>query len=636
MNLRIAIAQIEVIPAQPQHNAKAICAEIQKARSEGAQIVVFPEMAVPGYLLGDLWEQTAFLKACEQAGEDIRKNTQDICAIWGNVAVDWNQCNEDGRPRKYNALFIAENQRYRAPADSPLPYVIKTLMPNYRQFDDSRHFYDLRKLALEQNKPLASFYRPVETSHAKLGCILCEDAWCQDYAISPLQQLSVHKDIDLFINASASPFTVNKNHKRNRVFQKHVRQLNRPMLYANHTGAQNNGKTVYTFDGASCIYDAHGGRIDIAPPFKTCLHVQDIPLPPGTAFAPVIPLQEDAPENIVSALLYGIQKMTETTGIKRVVIGASGGIDSALVAALFRLVLPPENILLANMPSQYNSQTTKGLAQTLAQNLSTPYVTVPIGESVALTAQQVNGLHPTYAGNTTIPVLKLSDFMQENVQARDRSSRILAALASAWGGAFTCNANKSEMTVGYTTLYGDLGGWIAPIADLWKGQVYQLAETLNNSFFPEPVIPEGIFTVKPSAELSPNHNVDQGLGDPLHYPYHDRLFASWVEWWNRATPEEALTWYAAGELDARLNLADSVQTLFPNPKAFIEDLERWWKLYQGISIAKRIQAPPVLAVTRRAFGFDHRESQNKPFWSPTYLARKAEILGRHQPGCNFS
>ncbi len=217
--------------------------------------------------------------------------------------------------------------------------------------------------------------------------------------------------------------------------------------------------------------------------------------------------------------------------------------------------------------------------------------------------------------------------MLENVQARDRSSRILAAVAAAFGGVFTCNANKTEATVGYTTLYGDLGGFIACLADLWKGEVYALAEHLNAISSP-PVIPQGSIDVVPSAELSPDQAVDEQKGDPLIYPYHDCLFASWVEWWNRATPEENLRWYADGVLAEKIGYEGQVHDLFPDATSFIADLERWWNLYQGMGIAKRIQAPPILGVKRRVFGFDHRESQIGPRYTRAYEALKAELLGR--------
>jgi NAD+ synthase (glutamine-hydrolysing) len=199
-------------------------------------------------------------------------------------------------------------------------------------------------------------------------------------------------------------------------------------------------------------------------------------------------------------------------------------------------------------------------------------------------------------------------------------------VAASAGGVFTCNANKSELTVGYSTLYGDLGGYLANIADLWKGEVYALARHLNDKVFGRPVIPEGIFTVTPSAELSAAQNVDEGKGDPIQYPYHDCLFRSWVERWDRATPEDILDWYAAGELEQRLEYAGRVSDHFPDTGTFIADLERWWNQYQGMGVAKRIQAPPVLGVKRRAFGFDHRESQLGTRYTTRYQDLKDRLL----------
>ena len=148
--------------------------------------------------------------------------------------------------------------------------------------------------------------------------------------------------------------------------------------------------------------------------------------------------------------------------------------------------------------------------------------------------------------------------------------------------------------------------------------------------FEREAIPEGIFTVVPSAELSAQQAVDEGKGDPLVYPYHDRLFFAWVQRWNRATPEEILEWYAAGTLNSELGLDPSVTDvyrLFPDPAAFVRDLERWWNLYNGIAVAKRVQAPPILAVSSRAFGFDHREALGKPFYSARYRELRARLAG---------
>jgi NAD+ synthase (glutamine-hydrolysing) len=316
----------------------------------------------------------------------------------------------------------------------------------------------------------------------------------------------------------------------------------------------------------------------------------------------------------------------EQCGVSRVVVGVSGGIDSAVVAALYRRILSPDRLLLVNMPSRHNSPTTRTLAEELADRLGALYAVVPIEDSVNLTRGQLGRLPVASVRGDLTTELALSDFMLENVQARDRSARVLAALASAFGGVFTCNANKSEVTAGYTTFYGDLGGYLANIADLWKGDVYELGRFLNERVFQRPVIPEGSFTVTPSAELGPHQNVDEGKGDPLIYPYHDKLFRSWVEWWNRATPEEALRWYGEGCLEARLGYEGKVSDLFPDAQAFVNDLERWWNQYQGMAVAKRIQAPPVLAVKRRAFGFDHREAQMLPAYTRSYHELKARLL----------
>jgi NAD+ synthase (glutamine-hydrolysing) len=625
-HIKTRLAQIDVSPGRPRENTDTILAHIRDAVANGIELLVFPEMAVPGYLIGDRWEQQAFLRQCEACGEEIRKASESLTVVFGNVAVDWTKQNEDGRPRKYNALFVADRCRFVGPEGAPYPFCIKALLPNYRQFDDSRHFHDLRKLAFEQGCDINRFFAPVRTSCAVLGCVLCEDAWNLDYALSPLERLSRHADIELFINASASPFTFNKNHKRNRVFAAHARHLRRPLLYVNNTGIQNNGKTVFTFDGASCVYDALGNAVRRQPSFAAGTLTLDIPRAAETAFAPIAPPHEDGIAELAEALRYGLARFLSLCGIRRVVVGASGGIDSAVVAALLRQVLQPEDLLLVNMPGRYNSQTTRTLAAELAHNLGVPYASIPIEDSVALTRTQIGGLALTIPGGRTTGTLQLSDFMLENVQARDRSSRILAAAAAAFGGAFSCNANKSELTVGYSTLYGDLGGFLAPIADLWKGEVYALARYLNKTVYEQDVIPAGSISIVPSAELSPAQDVDQGLGDPLVYPYHDRLFASWVEWWNRATPEDILDWYAGGELETRLGLDKPVKAIFPDAAAFIADLERWWNLYQGMGLAKRIQAPPVLAVKRRAFGFDHREAQLGTHYTDAYLARKTELL----------
>lgn len=618
------LIQMDIKPGRPTENSSYMLAQINLAIADNIDLIIFPEMAIPGYLLGDEWERTSFLKECEACNEEICNAADGIIVVFGSVGLDWNKRNEDGRVRKYNALFVAENKKFINSVSAPYPFVIKTLLPNYRIFDDSRYFYGLRKLAMELNVPIEQLLQPVQTSIGKLGCMLCEDAWDIDYQISPLTILT-NANADLLINISSSPYTVNKNHKRQRVFPERCIKLKLPLIYVNNVGIQNNGKTIFTFDGASCIYDSHGNTVNIDKPFEESELTFDIPLD-NEPFGAPINLEDDDIATIAKSIEYGTKKFMKLCNISRITIGISGGIDSAVAAAIYSLIVAPEDLLLINMPGTYTSHTTRNLALHLATKLGCCYAEIPIEASMNLTIKQVDNLKLISPTGTTQQTLKLSELNIENIQARDRSSRVLAAAASAFGGAFTCNANKAEATIGYTTLYGDLGGFLANIADLWKTEVYQLAEYLNRHIFKQEIIPQGSIDIVPSAELSSSQNVDEGQGDPLIYAYHDLLFKSWVERWNRATPEDNLNWYINNQLEKELGYSGNIDDLFDSPQDFIADLERWWNLYQGMGIAKRIQAPPILAVKRRAFGFDHRESQMGPRYSRTYIELRNKLL----------
>jgi len=633
--LRIALGQMEVIPGRPDLNTRTMLSMIEEARKKQAEMIIFPEMSIPGYLLGDTWEQPAFLRDCEEHGRLIIEASTDLCVIFGNVAVDWDKTGDDGRIRKYNAFFIAQNGKLYRDDNFPYPFRIKTLQPNYREFDDTRHFYSLRKLAPELGENIEDLLQPVHLNIAgreiTLGCILCEDGWSEDYSVKPVDVIHRNGPVNLFINISSSPFTSGKNNKRNRVFSRQVKSTGVPLVYVNNVGTQNNGKTVYTFDGFSTVYNGKGEIIAYCPPFLPDLKCVNLDLDgKNNDFPPVsVPDDQDI-ASIYQALNYGINKFLHSIGIKKVVIGISGGIDSAVSAALYTKVLGPENVLLVNMPSIYNSPTTRDLASRLARNLSCLYTVMPIQESVDYTIKQISKTPVVNLKDGRQFNLPVTPFITENIQARDRSSRILAALAAAFGGGFVCNANKSEMTVGYSTLYGDHAGFFAALADLWKHQVYALARYLNEHVYQQEVIPQKTIDIVPSAELSFDQAVDQGKGDPIIYPYHDYLFRAFMERWHRATPEDILEWYKEGTLEEKIGCRPGlVNQLFPDAREFITDLERWWKLYTGMAVAKRIQAPPVLAVSRRAYGFDHREAQNGPYFTARYLKLKKQLLKSH-------
>ncbi|MBQ5540887.1 MAG: NAD(+) synthase, partial [Bacteroidales bacterium] len=391
-------------------------------------------------------------------------------------------------------------------------------------------------------------------------------------------------------------------------------------------------KTVFCFDGSSATWNSKGELIAHSKMYEE--EDVDFQFVDGELFS-VSPLkykETSEIEDIHKTLIYGIRNYMKQSGLKKVVIGASGGVDSTLAAALYAEAIGKENLLLVNMPTKFNSQTTIGIAQKLAANLGCWYTSVPVSESAALTKRQIDGLKPTNSKGENIEI-NLSSFNMENVQARDRGSRILAAIASAWGAVFTNNGNKTETTVGYATLYGDVAGFLAALGDLWKHTVYDLCRYINRE---KEIVPKEVLTLKPSAELSENQAVDKGLGDPIIYPYHDRLFEALQQWWNRAPLDGILQHYLDGDLAAYLNhgedtelTEDLIKTNFPDAKSFTADLERWYKLFKGMGVAKRIQAPPIIAVTRRAYGFDYRESAIQPYFTRKYLELKEKALNQN-------
>ena len=579
-------------------------------------------MCLTGYLIGDLWDQRAFLREAEAYGDRIREAAKELVILWGNVAVDWDKTNDDGRVRKYNAAFAAQDGRLLTPSGTSRPYAIKALLPNYRCFDDRRYFTSLLAYAQEKGSKLEEELAPFSISIGEetfsAGVLLCEDSWDENYHVSPMEILA-RRGVDLFFNLSSSPFTLGKNEKRHRMLSKALAALHVPMIYVNHRGLQNNGKTCYTFDGMTAAYDECGRLIAEAAPYeeaRSTFHFDPSTKHISTEKS-MAPYEGDM---LLPAMRYGVKTFLESIGVTKVVIGVSGGIDSAVNAALYRSVLPADHLLLVNTPTRFNSEMTKGFAKELATNLSASYLTIPIGGFIDDTAKALEGL-PLLAGNT----IHLTGFMKENMQARDRSARILSALSAAFGGIFTCNANKTETTVGYGTLYGDLAGALAATADLWKYQIYDLGRKLND-WYGEAIIPEGIFTVKPSAELSEKQDITQGLGDPLIYEYHDFLLRSFVEPWERVTPEDLLLWYSEGTLEEHIGCQVSVSDMFQTPESFITDLEKWWRLFSGFSVAKRIQTPPILAMSRRPYGYDLRESQMKPYFTDGYVELKEKLL----------
>jgi NAD+ synthase (glutamine-hydrolysing) len=632
MALKIACGQMEIIAGRPDLNTQKMLQLIGLAKNDKVDILLFPEMAVPGSLIGDLWEQSAFLKDCEAYGQQVIAATQGITVVFGNVAVDWKRKNKDGHVRKYNAAFTAQDGKLIA-TEQGLDYVAKTSLPAYRLFDDPRYFSGQETLLKDKRVSLKNGMGLVTvTLHGqeyKMGLLLCEDGWTDNYPINVPVMLK-QSGADILCNLSNSPFTLGKNSKRHALFGSQAKELQLPVIYCNNTGIQNTGKNIYTFDGQSCVYGPDGMVKAAAPMFEEKLLTfswdrEHDKIRAYAAEDELIATEDDDAEILYKTIRYGTSRFLKQTGIKRMVLGASGGIDSAVTAALFTDILGPHQVLLVNMPSRYNSELTKNLAQNLAENLGCCYTITPINESVSHTVEQLYTPIHNYTTNRDFKV-ELTGLMYENIQARDRGSRILAGFSAAFKGGISCNANKAEITVGYGTFYGDLIGLFCPLGDLWKHQVYALGKYLNESVFKRNVIPEQIFTIRPSAELSQEQTVGNG-GDPLVYEYHDYLLRAFVENWDTSSPAEILKHYIHHDLEAFLGCrAGILSQIFHTHAAFCKDLERWYGLFTGLAVAKRIQAPPILSLSKRAFGTDYREAQLTTYYSLEYKSLKEKLL----------
>ncbi|MCQ2361667.1 MAG: NAD(+) synthase [Acidaminococcaceae bacterium] len=372
------------------------------------------------------------------------------------------------------------------------------------------------------------------------------------------------------------------------------------------------GKIIKVSSGSSAILNNRGHAVVRAKAFaEDFLTVELETLDGNIKMAPPpAPLPEGS-DFIYKQLYFGTKEFFNIIGIKKIVLGLSGGIDSAVAAALYCQILGAKNVITVNMPSEYNSATTKEVAKNIAHNLDCQYLVIPISKSV----QELQKVLTTNNLNNSGLVL-------ENIQARERGARILAAVATANNAAVSCNSNKAELTVGYTTFYGDMTGVLSIIGDLWKYQVYNLGRYINEKIYQSQVIPEAAFQIRPSAELSEEQTVGNG-GDPLYYPYHDYLFNAFTK---NITPTKLAQWYQDKTLEEKLGCRIGIlDTLFKKqPKAFFDDLEYWYNAYRGLAVAKRLQSPPIIAVSETPFTFT--EPQLKPYYSQEYKDIKNTLL----------
>jgi NAD+ synthase (glutamine-hydrolysing) len=625
----IALVQMEVRPGRPDLNLARMLDFIEQAREAGAEVVVFSELCLSGYLIGDLWEIDALVEDYAAHSEEVRRASAGIAVLFGNVAVDRERIGEDGRLRKYNAVCVCVDGQYAARPGLPpgLPQGVqpKTLHPNYRFFDDDRHFYSLRKLAQEQGRSVYDWMAPFEIpvrggGTFRFGVQLCEDIWCQDYcyeqeALDTLKRYH-RRGAQAVFNLSSSPWTWQKGDKRNRVVRQILGRSPLPFFYVNQVGAQNNGKNIIVFDGDTTIYAPDGGILQRARPWEEQVLL--------TRAAPQVAPAQGEVEAVYGAILTGLRHLDHIRGGENKYLAAlSGGIDSSVVACLLVKAFGAGRVYGVNMPTRFNAAITQDNARQLSQVLGIDYLSLPIEELYEQVSTQIRT-----AGFSRGPG-EYTRLVDENIQARIRFADILAGLAAKYGLLFTNNGNKTEVALGYCTLYGDVAGAVAPIADLYKVQVFALARYLNEEIFGAGVIPENILSgaTVPSAELSEAQDVTRGLGDPIKYGYHDALLRQLIEY--RHHPADVLQWFLDGALFEKLGWRDEqcFRAYFPTPAAWVEDLE-WVERQLRTSYFKRIQAPPIIVLSKRAFGFDLRETQTPGYEIRRYRELKKQVLQR--------
>ncbi len=628
--MKIALAQMEVKPGRPKKNLENMLAMIEEAKRQHVDLIAFPEMCVGGYLIGDKFLQERYCRNLMEFNEAIRKASEGIAIAYGNIFVDdsvnerWEDSeihpNKDGRSRKYNAVYVFQNgkeaERKAEAGILPAGVQPKTLLPNYRIFDDERYFLSLEDAAKDYGVPLDYLLQPflIEVGGEKIpvGFEVCEDLWCADYrkemeALNPTKIL-IDNGAELIVNISASPWTYGKNSARDRRIKFLKEESGEdfvPFLYVNCTGVQNNGKNLVTFDGGSTIYNKDGLPVIMSKaPYEQELIITE---EKDFGKAPAERIEKERIAQKYDAIITGILHIKDTLGMEshpKFVIGLSGGIDSSVVAALLADAVGAGKILGVNMPTQYNSDLTKGAAAHVAKKLGIAYETIPIETLVEENRMMIDSIDPNGSG------MLLNDFNMENVQAKIRGTAILSNLAAKYGALFTNNGNKLEVALGYATLYGDVGGAFAPIADLTKAEVFEMARYINmthkDEIIPNILLPDILYCFREGA--APSGELKEKQIDPMKFGYHDAMLEAMTDYMKKS-PEDVMQWYLDGELEKNLGISTGLirRWKINDPEKFVEDLE-WFASSVDRNVFKRVQGPPIIILSKSAFGYDIRES----------------------------
>jgi NAD+ synthase (glutamine-hydrolysing) len=538
--MKVTIGQINTINGDLEGNLNSILKVIEQARRERSDLVVLPEVSLQGYTSLDWFLDMDIVQSAFEPLEKIIQATEGITAIVGTIRPT----GENQGRRIYNSAAVISNRKL-------LGYADKTLLPEYDVFDDPRYF--------EPGKERRIF----NVLGTKIGVAICEDIWNDKtfwkerlYTNDPADEL-ISMGADLLVAINASPFNKGKMGERCRMLSHRARQAGLPIIFVNLVGA-NDG---VIFDGASIVANSKGDIIYQAPAFEEV--TKTIEIKKGKALNCI---DGDEIETVRKALVLGIRDYAAKNGFKRAVLGLSGGIDSAVVAALACQALGADNVLSVMMPSLFSSAGSINDSKELAKRLGMPTVLHPISDAFELLTEELGLSVPKKGGEC---------LAAENLQSRLRGN-ILMTISNAEGRLLLSTGNKSELALGYCTLYGDTNGGLAVLGDVLKMEVYALAESFNRQ---EELIPRQIIEKRPSAELAPDQFDDQSLP-----PYHllDPVIKLYFE--QKASPEDIIR--------------------EGHDRNLVYDVLR--KIESPANEFKRRQLPPTLIISKNAIGIGRR------------------------------
>ncbi|MFD1258744.1 NAD+ synthase [Mucilaginibacter terrae] len=540
--MNIALAQLNYHIGNFDSNTAKIIDTLKTARSNGADLVVFAELCISGYPARDFLEFREFIDLCEKSALTIAAECTDVACI---IGIPTPNTGPHGKDLHNSAYFIADGKVQQV--------VNKALLPNYDVFDEYRYFEPETEFAC------------INFKGHRIALTICEDLWNTIenplYMIRPMDKLIEQKP-DMMINIAASPFAYNHDEERIAILSDNAKRYNLPLFYVNQVGAQ----TEIIFDGGSLVFDKQGELVDELPYFKEVLTYyvlkDDATITPQQPVT-LMPERQSNIEQIYRGLILGIRDYFYKSGFKQAILGLSGGIDSAVVCALAAEALGAQNVMCVLLPSKYSTGHSITDAEGLVNNLGCMSETVEIK---SITDAFETALHPQFEG---LPF----NIAEENLQARTRAV-VLMAMCNKFGYILLNTSNKSEAAVGYGTLYGDMCGGISVLGDVYKTQVYQLANYINRE---REIIPQNSITKPPSAELRPDQKDSDSLPD---YDTLDTILMEYVEH-RKSSAEIIASGYDEATVRRVLKLVNTAEH-------------------------KRYQTPPILRVSPKAFGMGRR------------------------------